>query len=378
MFQFFPDNFMWSQALNRSMFTGGAFGEISWAATQLTESAKTYDNEAWYTVLDGLGEKLRSRSKSQEDGGYFISARGSNLRAYSYYQWSIAFMDHGDVRREPAYERSLEAFAAFARLSTPTIELVEIPYEGTSFPAWFVPANSPESQVAASVYLPGWDSTKEQGIEFALTQAERGMATLLCDSPGIGEAVAFRGLVNRYDYEVPSTAALDYLLSRPDIDPARIAVVGLSLGGYRAARAAAFERRFTAAVAWGAIWDFAKTWGNFRDNPRGAVPTPTAHALAVMGAETLEEVAEKLERWNLEGVADKISCPFLILHGENDALIPTEDAVRFHDEVGSSQKELRIFTDQEGGSAHCQNDNRILAHDYIGDWLSDLLHPRVQ
>ena len=376
MFQFFPENFMWSQALNRSMFTGGAFGEISWAASQLSEAAKVYDNDAWFTVLDGLGEKLRSRGREQEAAGHTISARGSNLRAYSYYQWSIAFMEHHDPRREEAFKKSIESFAAFAELSSPKIERIEVPYEGTSFPAWFVPARSHEARIPATVYLPGWDSTKEQGIEFAMSQAERGMATLLCDGPGIGEAVAFRGLVNRHDYEVPSTAALEYLLTRPDVDPERIAVVGLSLGGYRAARAAAFEPRFVGAVAWGAIWDFAKTWASFRDNPKGAVPTPTAHALSVMGAETLDDVAQKLQKWNLEGVADKIRCPLVILHGENDALISTDDAVRFYEETGSEHKELRIFTAEEGGSAHCQNDNRILAHDFIGDWLTDLLHPQ--
>jgi fermentation-respiration switch protein FrsA (DUF1100 family) len=121
------------------------------------------------------------------------------------------------------------------------------------------------------------------------------------------------------------------------------------------------------------MWDFQKTWAGFRDNPRGNVPTPTAHALAVMGAETLDQVWEKLSDWNLRGVAGKIECPFLILHGENDALVPHEDAQAMYAEVGSSNKELRVFTGQEGGSAHCQNDNRLLAHDYIGDWLSDLL-----
>ena len=376
MYQFFPTNFMWSQALNRSMFTGGSYGEISWAAQRLVDAAEVYDNDAWFEVLHGLGDRIRARADDQEAAGHSVSARGSYLRAYSYHQWSIAFMEHGDDRRSPAYQLSLDDFADFARLSKPQVERVEVPYEGTSFPAWFVPGQTLEERAPAAVYLPGWDSTKEQGIEFALAQAERGMATLLCDSPGIGEAVAFRGLVNRHDYEVPSTAALVYLYTRTDVDPDRIPIVGLSLGGYRAARAAAFEHRFAAAVAWGAIWHFGRTWANFRDNPRGAVPTPTAHALSVMGAETLEEVADKLELWTLEGVADKIRCPLLILHGEDDALIPTVDAERFYEAAGSADKELRVFTRDEGGSAHCQNDNRILAHDYMGDWLNDLLHPQ--
>jgi len=376
MFQFFPENFMWSQALNRCLFSGGAFGEISKAAGLLAESANSYDNDHWFEVLYGFGGQLRVRAEQQRAAGHNISARGSNLRGASYYQWSIAFMEHDDPRHEEAYSRSIETFGAFATLATPPIERVEVPYEGASFPAWFIPARGEEARAPGIVYLPGWDSTKEQGIMFALAVRERGFSTLLCDSPGVGEAVT-RGLVNRHDYEVPAGAAFDYMASRSDVDVDRIAIVGLSLGGYRVARTVAFDKRFAAAVAWGAIWDFQKTWAGFRDNPRGNVPTPTAHALAVMGAETLDEVWEKLSDWNLSGVAEKIECPFLILHGEHDALVPNEDAERMYAEAGSSIKELRVFTAAEGGSAHCQNDNRLLAHDYIGDWLSDLLNPRT-
>ncbi len=373
MFQFFPENFMWSQALNRCLFSGGAFGEISKAASQLADSAPSYDNDHWYRVLYGFGDRLAARAEEQLKEGHRMSARESNLRGASYYQWSIAFMEHHDPRREDAYQNSIDTFGAFAQLADPPIERVEVPYEVASFPAWFVPAAKADKPNPGIVYLPGWDSTKEQGIMFALSARERGFSTLLCDGPGIGEAIAFRGLVNRHDYEVPAGAAFDYLASREDVDPDRIATVGLSLGGYRVARTAAFDHRFAAAVAWGAIWDFQKTWAGFRDNPRGNVPTPTAHALSVMGAETLEEVWDKLGDWNLEGVADKIACPFLILHGEHDALVPAEDAERMYEEAGSSNKELKVFTAEEGGAAHCQNDNRILAHDYIGDWLYDLL-----
>jgi len=377
MFQFFPENFMWSQALNRCLFSGGAFGEISKAASQLEESAPAYNNDHWFEVLYALGDQLSGRAEEQEESGHLISARESNLRGASYYQWSIAFMEHDDERREVAYQRSLDTFGAFARLATPQIERVEIPYDDQSFPGWFVPAVGTTEPKPGIVYLPGWDSTKEQGIKFALAVCERGFSTLLCDGPGIGEAVAFRGLVNRHDYEVPAGAAFDLLASRSDIDPSRIVTVGLSLGGYRAARTVAFDHRFAGAVAWGAIWDFQKTWAGFRDNPRGNVPTPTAHALSVMGADTLDEVWDKLGKWNLDGVAELIDCPFLILHGEHDALVPAEDAQRMYEEAGSSQKELRVFTASEGGAAHCQNDNRILAHDYIGDWLSDLFPTRA-
>src|SRR3990172_5655018 len=110
----------------------------------------------------------------------------------------MAFSDPNDAARAAIHRRSVEAFAGHAELADPAIERVEVPYEGSSFPAWFVPAANAaaKSRTPAVFYLPGWDSTKEQGIELALALAERGMAVLLCDGPGIGEAVTFRGMVN--------------------------------------------------------------------------------------------------------------------------------------------------------------------------------------
>jgi len=219
--------------------------------------------------------------------------------------------------------------------------------------------------------MPGWDSTKEQGIELARALARRNIATLLCDGPGIGESV-FRGMVNRHDYEVPGSAAFEYLAQRSDVDPRRIVVVGASLGGYRAARIAAFEHRLAGAVAWGAIWSVAGLWSNTRSGG-DALPTPLGHAVRVMGARDVDDVTEKMKHWTLEGVAERIRCPLLILHGENDTQIPVADARRLYDVAGSEAKELKVFTEDEGGAAHCQNDNRQLAHDYIADWLFDTL-----
>lgn len=271
------------------------------------------------------------------------------------------------------HRRSIELFAEFARLSAPPILRVEVPYETSSFPAWLVrpPSSAP---APCAIYLPGWDSTKEQGIGLAMALAERGIASLLCDGPGIGEAALERGLINRPDYEVPGTAALEALLRIPAmVDGARIAVVGSSLGGYRAARFAAFEPRLRAAVAWGAVWDFGRVWRRQVERPGSALPTSLDHALRVMGATSLDEVGALLDGWRLDGVADRIACPLLVLHGAEDSQIPLADAERLHAAASSTRKVLRVFTREEGGSAHCQNDDRVLAHEEIGDWLRDEL-----
>ena len=83
------------------------------------------------------------------------------------------------------------------------------------------------------------------------------MACLIVDGPGNGESIRFRGMTARYDSNVAGSAAVDYLEKREDVDKDRIAVMGVSLGGYFAPRCAAFEKRFKACVAWGAIYDMA-------------------------------------------------------------------------------------------------------------------------
>ena len=373
MFHFFPDNYPWSQATLRILFTGGSIGEVGPAVAALTESSASGDDEAWNRVWLGHAERLFIRAEAQAERGRLLSARDSYLRAYAYYQWASTFQDHDDPARHAAHHRSLDAFGAFARLWNPAIERVEVPYEGAAYPAWFVPPTaSPGGRSPVAIYLPGWESTKEQGIEFGLEVARRGVGVLLCDGPGIGEAVLFRGLVNRHDYEVPVSAALDYLAARPEVDAERIAVVGSSMGGYRAARAAAFEPRLAAAVAWGAIWDYGAIWRR-RLERKSVLTAPMSHALAVMGAASVEDFARIMEPWTLERVAGGITCPLLVVHGERDVQIPLDDAIRLYEEASSTVKELKVFTAEEGGAAHCQNDNRILAHEYIGDWLVDVL-----
>jgi len=84
---------------------------------------------------------------------------------------------------------------------------------------------------------------------------------------------------------------------------------------------------------------------------------------------------EKLKKFTLAGVADKIKCPMLICWGEEDKLTPRSVAHQLYDNVGSKDKTLKVFTVAEGGAEHCQVDNRQVGTDYICDWLSARLHP---
>src|SRR5207244_6885356 len=111
----------------------------------------------------------------------------------------------------------------------------------------------------AVVIFNGMDNAKEMSVFFAGVEfARRGMHTLAIDGPGQGESLRLRGMHSRYDYEVPGAAAYDYLSGRKEVDPARVAVMGYSFGGYYSSRIAAFEKRYAACIALSALhWDLA-------------------------------------------------------------------------------------------------------------------------
>ena len=95
-----------------------------------------------------------------------------------------------------------------------------------------------------------------------------------------------------------------------------------------------------------------------------AVPVPLG-----VGAPDNETALEWSKKFTLEGVAQQIECAFLVLHGENDRIVPLSEAKKLYQAVGSKRKHIKIFTAEEGGAEHCQVDHRQLGVDYIGDWL---------
>ena len=164
----FPDNYRWQQAIFRLWYTGGGPGEVARAAAELADASASSNVEAWYAVWHALAERLRTRGERHLAAGHFDSGAATLLRSSLYEQWAIAFVDHTDPRRVEGHARSLSSFGRYAAARRPSISRVEVPYESSSFPAWFVPRNSGGAG-ATAIYLPGWDSTKEQGI--ALAQA---------------------------------------------------------------------------------------------------------------------------------------------------------------------------------------------------------------
>jgi dipeptidyl aminopeptidase/acylaminoacyl peptidase len=225
------------------------------------------------------------------------------------------------------------------------------------------------------VFFDGLDVTKElqysRGVEDLI---KRGMSCLVMDGPGTGEAIRFRNYYLRHDYEAAGSACVDFLEKRADVDPKRIGVIAISLGGYYAPRCASMEPRFAACVAWGAIWDYYATWKRRIDASFNAsMSVPGHHIMWILGVDSTQEALQRLEPFRLDGVVQKMRCPFLITHGADDEQVPLADAQALFEASGSPDKTLRVFTAEEGGAQHCQRDYLSLGAATMYDWLEDKL-----
>jgi len=208
------------------------------------------------------------------------------------------------------------------------------------------------------------------GLEFA----RRGINTLAIDGPGQGESLRLRKIYARHDYEVPGTAAYEFVARRADVDPKKVLIMGYSFGGYYAPRIAAFERRYAACVCLGALhWDL-HAWQSRVKEQLKADPLKSAQSNFqfqwILGLNDSDAALERSKEFSLAGVADKITCPVLITHGANDRVVPVEAAHKLHAALTTKKKTLRIFTAEEGGAEHCQVDNRPLGIGYIADWIA--------
>ena len=207
----------------------------------------------------------------------------------------------------------------------------------------------------------------------------RGIACLIVDGPGNGESVRFRNLPLIAETERYASAAYDYLAARPEIDPHRIGVIALSLGGYYAPRAAALEPRFACCIAWGAQWDYHDIWARRLEALDSgkvlSLSVPPEHLMWVLGVPDRASALKKLEGFRLDGIVQQLKCPFLLVHGGGDEQIPLALAEKCFAAVGSKQKTFKVFSREEGGFHHCQVDNVTIGVHYMWDWAADVLKP---
>ena len=371
----FPTQYQWSNAtlVTKGMAPYGAvaLGEIDRVIQRL--HARINEPHAWWEEWTAVAEQIERAGNAAAAEGKSATAGNYYLRAGNYYYTGERMVPPGE-QKLGIYRKALRCYREGLKRRYPGIEFVDVPYEGTALPAYFLKSPVAKGSAPTVVLFDGLDNCKEMSVLFAgLELSFRGFHTLAIDGPGQGEALRLRNLPARYDYEVPGTAAYEYVASRPDVDPTRVAIAAYSAGGYYAPHAAAFEKRYCACVAWGPHYDYhavwEKRWAAMKKD-RDSVATSHFQLPWVLGVPDMESAMEKLRKFTLAGVAEKITCPMLILWGEEDKLTPREVADQLYAAVGSRDKTLKIFTDREGGAEHCQVDNRQVGTDYLADWLA--------
>jgi len=214
------------------------------------------------------------------------------------------------------------------------------------------------------IFVIGADTTPEEAYFFGINEARaRGISCLVVNGPGQAASLIEDGIPARPDYEKPISAGLDYLATRSEIDPDRLGLIGHSLGGYYAARGAAYDKRVKACVIWGACFNVLRDYFDFH-------PPSKARCMWLVGVKSEDQAKERLKGFNLDEAAKKIRCPILILHGEEDGIV-SPDAARHLYREATCPKELKMFSAAEGGSWHCQHDLPTTAQAYVYDWLQD-------
>lgn len=378
MFEYFPGNYVWNLAVVATLNNGGMIGEVDQACRPIRAAAAGTDagTEQFLHAWSAVADRLISLARDDEAAGRALSAGEKYRRAALYLLNAERMQSIYEPERLTHYRRAIELQHRGMRLAQDPVEIVEVPYEGSTLPAYFMPARPVDGRAAPCiVQWNGFDSFKEQMLGSRLPHelARRGVSTLMVDQPGTGGALRLHDLPAVVDTERPGAACVDYLLGRGDVDSDRIGIVGWSLGGYYAPRAAAFEKRFGLCVAWGANHQWGRTQRRRRqregENP---VPHYWDHALWVWGQENLEDFEKLWDRITLDGVAEKITVPFLITHGVGDRQIPVADAYRSYEQaVNSPKRELKIYTEHEGGVEHVNLDDPTNATHFIADWIAE-------
>ncbi|MET7987710.1 alpha/beta hydrolase [Streptomyces sp. NPDC005281] len=398
MFQ--DDPAFWFETLRNlglAAYGGSDVGEVVATASRITSG----DYDGWHDAWLSTARRLETEARAAHP----VSARDGLLRASSYYRAAEFFL-HGnpdDPRIDHAYERGVACFRdAVAHL--PGVTPVEIPYEDAVLRGYFYRAAG-EGPGPTLVMHNGFDGAAEELHFFgALAGQERGYHVLAFDGPGQPAAIHLGGPAFRPDWENVVGPVLDFLTRDSGVDPALIALLGVSLGGYLAPRAAAYEPRLAAVVALDGVFDAVSAL-------TAHLPMPHEEAVRRAAADQDEELDRMLAharvrspilRWALDhgryvtktptdraflaeyarygfkdGSAAKITCPVLVCEAADDLYYSAtgeSDPRKLYRQL-TAPKTLLTFTEEEGADAHCHPGAIRLAAARIFDWLDDTLQP---
>jgi hypothetical protein len=394
-------DYQYLRALSYQVYGGAATGEVLHVAQAYQRSGAS--RQAWVESWAAQGRMLRRLGDEASNRRHLVSARSFYLRAYNYLRAAEFYFDRrkqgGDAHRD-LYREEVACFDAAIALFDLPVERVAIPYlAGVDIPGYFFKPTREGGRLPTVVICGGGDSFGEEtyftgGVREGL---DRGFNVLVFHGPGQrGLLVEHPDQIFRPDYEMPIGHVLDYLLARADVDGDRLGLYGYSFGGYLAPRAAAFDRRIKALAANALLPrpQHLVRQAILTQVPALARPLAAQVLIPILnqamrtswvlqatveqsmwwpsGTDSIEGYLRRLADFNLEGLADKITCPVLCTIGVGEGQAALDESRAFFDLLPNPNKVYFKLTTEMGADNHVGLNNISYAAGVIFDWFSDV------
>ncbi len=319
-------------------------------------------------------------------------AGGNTRHAAFYYRALDFFLPYDHPGKEEIYDRTVSLMREYYSpcFTEKRIRESRVPYDSGKLPAWYAPANSAAAR-GTILLTGGFDCLKEELVPVLIYFSDAGYDVYYFEGPGQGETLIKEKIVMTHEWEKPVAAVMDYF----HLD--QVTVIGLSLGGYLAPRAAAFEKRITRVITWGIMHDFFTVVVSRRSrlleflirsllflklsgilnvivrlkmNRDAYTHWGVEHGMHVLGASTPAEYFRKLRNYSLKNLGDKILQDVLLTGGSEDHFVPISHFYKAMAKLKNARSVTgRIFTVQESGENHCQFGNIGLTLDFMVNWI---------
>jgi len=378
-------------SLGRAYHSAANPGKVLYLSRQIKDG----DFESAFLAFRQAGDEARGQAEESLAGGHRESARQAYLWAQNFYDSATYFVDGSadPSRFLPTWEALYDCWLKSLPLFDPPIEPVSIPYEGTTLHGFYMRGKSKAQWHPLLILINGSDgSLLDMWLWGGAGATARGYDCLTFDGPGQGYALWKQKLYFRPDWEKVITPVVDFALSRRDVDPKRIAIQGISQGGYWVPRAVAFEKRIAAAIADPGVVDVSTSWSQTLPKPLQALlkagrkeefDSFLAKAVSPANRATLNfrmrpfgftscfDTYKAVLDYNLHDVAQKIQCPLLITSPVNEAYWPGQSQQLY--EMVNSPKKLVEFTEADGADLHCEPKGTGIRDLRVFNWLDQTL-----